>query len=188
MFALFRYGLIPVVGFCCLIVAASIDVYWTNAIQRSTWQQTVVTVVQSQDDGQVAAESRGTPNTFPDPRGTVQYVVDGKPYTWEGRGRDIGVTVMNPGDRINVYYDPQNPRDINTLVLLGVTTANILLATALAFLAFYVWVFWLREFLRRSDSDDFDGGALRDRPSTAINQRPVGQSLDRGPRATSGKR
>src|SRR5262249_39057649 len=115
MFALFRYGLIPVVGFCFIVVAASVDVYWTNAIQRSTWQQTVATVVQSQDFGEVAAKFRGTPNTFPDPHGMLQYVVDGKPFTWKGRGRDIGVTVMNPGDKINVYYNPQAPQEISTL-------------------------------------------------------------------------
>src|SRR5262245_1036925 len=91
MFTLFRYGLIPVVGFCVVILAASIDVYSTNASQQSTWPQTVATVVQSQDLGDVAAKFRGTPNTFPDPRGTLTYVVDGKTYTWQGRGRDIGV-------------------------------------------------------------------------------------------------
>jgi hypothetical protein len=112
---------------------------------------------------------------------------------------------MNPGDRINVYYNPRDPREISTLVLLGKSTGNILLAAALAFLAFYIWVFWLREFLRRSGSDDFDGGAdrvperladqierprsaLGDRPLTAINQRPIGQSFGRGSRTTFGQR
>ena len=204
MFTLFRYGLMPVVGFCVVVIAASIDVYATNTIQKSTWRQTVVTVMQSQDPGQVAAEFRGTPNTFPNPRGTLEYVVDGKPYTWQGLGRDIGVTVMNPGDRINVYYNPQNPREINTLVLLGATTGNIILAVALAFLAFYVWFFWLRRFLRRSGPDDLDGDVARsfagrgsersrsglgDTPPTALNKRPMGQSFDRGRGATTfGKR
>ena len=208
MFALFRYGLMPVVGYCVIIVVASIDVYSTNTIQRSTWQQTVVTVVQSQDFGDVAAKFRGTPNTFPDPRGTLQYVIDGKPYTWKGRGRDIGLTAMNPGDRINVYYNPRNPREISTLVLLGANTGNIILTVALAFLAFYVWFFWLRGFLRRSGPGDSSGdvagsfadrvqarlsdeiersrSVLADKQPAAIN-RPTGQSFDRG-RTTFGKR
>jgi len=74
----------------------------------------------------------------------------------------IGVTVMTPGDTITVYYNPKNPRDINTLVLLGAFKGNIILAIALAFLAFYVWFFWLRGFLRRSGPVSFSGGG---RPS-----------------------
>src|ERR1700681_3994490 len=148
MFTLFRYGLIPVVFFCVVVVAASFDAFSTNAVQKSTWPQTVVTVMQSRDFGQTLAEFRGTQNTFPDPHGTVKYVIDGQTYTWQGRGRDIGVTVMNPGDKIKIYYNPKNPQEIGTLVLLGAATGSIILAVALAFLAFYVWFFWLRGFLR----------------------------------------
>lgn len=181
MFTLGRYGLIPVVLFCIVIVTASVDAHWTNATRKSAWPQTVITVTQSQDPGQVAADARGTPNAFPDPRGTATYAVDGRSYTWQGRGRDIGVTVMKPGDTINVHYNPRNPREINTLVLLGAPTGNILLAAALAFLAFYVWFFWLRGFFRRSDPGDFA------RPA-AITGGPAGRSFERSPRATFGKR
>jgi len=210
MFALFRYGLMPVVAYCLIIVAASIDVYLTNAIQRSTWPQTVVTVVQSQDFGDVAAKFRGTPNTFPDPRGTLSYVIDGKTHTWQGRGRDIGLTVMTPGDQISLHYNPKNPQEINTLVLLGAGTGNIILTVALAFIAFYVWFFWLRGFLRRrSGPDDHSGDvtgsfadraqeriadqiersryALGDNRAAAVNK-PMGQSFNVAPRATFGKR
>jgi hypothetical protein len=210
MFTLFRYGLIPVVLYCVVVIAAGVDTYSTTAIRKSTWPQTVVTVTQSQDFGQAFAEFRGTQNTFPDPRGTVKYVIDGATYTWQGRGRDIGVTVLNPGDQIKIYYNPKNPREISTLVLLGAFTGNIILAVALAFLAFYVWFFWLRGFLRRSGPDDFDGdmagafaarvperlpsqiersrSTLGDQRPTAINNRPTGKSFDRGRGATFGKR
>jgi Protein of unknown function (DUF3592) len=161
MFALFRYGLVPVVLFCVVVIAAGVETFTTNTVQKSTWPQTVVTVVEAQDFGQVFAESRGTQNTFPDPRGKVQYVVNGETYNWQGRGRDMGVTVMNPGDKINVYYNPANPQDINTLVLLGASTGSIILAVALAFLAFYVWFFWLRRFLRRSGPGGSDGDGAR---------------------------
>jgi len=192
MFTFFRYGLLPVVAFCGVIVAASIDVYWTNTVQKSTWPQTVVTVVQSQDPGQMLAELRGTEKTFSDPRGTLTYVIDGKTHTWQGRGRDIGVAVMNPGDTINVHYNPQNPQEISTLVLLGASTGNMMLAAALAFLAFYFWFFWIRRFLRRSGPDDF-GGDVADRVSERLPQqmhptaRPMG-SFDRGRGVTFGKR
>ena len=202
MFTFFRYGLLPVVLFCGVVIAASVDTYWTNTVQKSTWPQTVVTVVRSQDLGQVAAEFRGTPNTFPDPRGTVSYVIDGVSHTWEGRGRDMGVTVMKPGDKITVHYNPKNPREINTLVLLGASTGNMILAAALAFFAFYVWFFWLRRFLRRSGPDDFNGDVARsytdrvpapsqtersrfasgDQRATTTNNRPTGHG------ATFGKR
>jgi len=149
MFMLFRFGLIPVVLFCLVVITASIDVYGHNLVRKSTWPQTAATVVQSRDLSQLAADVRGTPNTFPDPRGTLTYVVDGKTHTWQGRGRDIGVTAMRPGERINVHYNPNNPQEISTLVLLGAFTGNMLLAAAAAFVAFYVWFFWVRRFRRQ---------------------------------------
>ena len=191
MFTLFRYGLLPVVLYCIVVIAAGFDAILTNTIQKSTWPQTVVTVTQSQDFGQALAEFRGTQNTFPDPRGTLQYVIDGKTYAWQGRGREIGVTVMNPGDEIKVYYNPQNPQEISTLVLLGASTGSIILAVAFAFLAFYVWFFWLRGFLRRSRPDDFDGdvaGSFGDEHPAAIVKGPMEKSFDQGRRATFGKR
>jgi hypothetical protein len=211
LFTLFRYGLIPVVLFCVVVVAAGIDTYWTNAVQRSTWLQTDVTVMDSRDVGQRLAEVSGTQNTFPDPQGTVSYVIDGKTYTWQGRGRDIGVTVMSPGDKIKVSYNPENPGEINTLVLLGAFTGNIILAVAIAFLAFYVWFFWLRGFLGRSvPPDDLDGDlarsfagrvstqrpdqversrfALGDKRTPVIDSRPTGKSFGRARGTTLGKR
>ena len=184
MFNLFRYCLGPVVVYCLVVIAAGVDSFSTNIFRKSTWPQTVVTVVRSQDFGAAAAAFRGTPNTFPDPRGTLNYVIDGQTYTWQGRGRDIGVTVMNPGDQIKVYYNPKNPRDISTLVLLGAATGSIIMAVALAFLAFYFWFFWLRGFLRRSGSDDFDGGVA----VPAVIKSPMENSFDRGRPATFGKR
>ena len=211
LFTLFRYGLIPVVLFCVVVVAAGIDTYWTNAVQRSTWLQTDVTVMESRDVGQGLAAFSGTQNTFPDPHGTVSYVIDGKTYTWQGRGRDIGVTVMNPGDKVKVYYDPENPGEINTLFLLGAFTGNIILAVAIAFLAFYVWFFWLRGFLGRSvPPDELDGDlarsfagrvstqrpdqversrfALGDKRTPVIDSRPTGKSFGRARGTTLGKR
>ena len=160
MFTLFRYGLLPVVLYCVVVITAGVDAILTNTVRKSTWPQTVVTVMQSQDFGQALTELRGTPNTFPDPRGTLRYVIDGKTYNWQGRGREMGVTVMKPGDQIKVYYNPQNPLEISTLVLLGASTGSIIMAVALAFLVFYFWFFWLRGFLRRSDPDDFGEGVV----------------------------
>src|ERR1700712_2071181 len=85
MFTLFRYGLLPVVVYCLAVIAAGINAVSTNAVRQSTWPQTAVTVIQSQDFGQVLAEFRGTQNTFPDPHGTLSYVIDGQTYTWQGR-------------------------------------------------------------------------------------------------------
>jgi len=160
MFTLFRYGLLPVVLYCVVVLTAGVDAILTNTVRKSTWPQTVVTVMQSQDFGQALTELRGTPNTFPDPRGTLRYVIDGKTYHWQGRGREMGVTVMKPGDQIKVYYNPQNPLEISTLVLLGASTGSIIMAVALAFLVFYFWFFWLRGFLRRSGPDDFGDGVV----------------------------
>jgi hypothetical protein len=193
MFNLFRYGLGPVVVYCLVVITAGVDAFSTNTYRKFTWPQTVVTVMQSRDIGQLAAEFLGRPNTFPDPRGTLQYVVDGKPYTWQGRGRDIGVTAMNPGDQIKVYYNPRNPVEISTLVLLGASTGSIIMAVAFAFLVFYFWFFWLRGFLRRSRPDHFDGdgtGPFAERlpAQTATIKRPTGGPFGQGPGATFGKR
>ena len=157
MFTLFRYGLLPVVLFCGIIVTASIDAFSTNAYRQANWLPTVVRVVESQDFGDNVARLRGMTNDFPDPHGTLKYVVDGKSYTWTGRGRDIGLTVMTPGDHIGLYYNPADPNDISTLVLLGAGSGSIILAAAVAFLAFYAWFFWLGGLLHRPLSDDFDG-------------------------------
>jgi len=204
MFTLFRYGLTPVVLYCVVLITAGIDAFLTNTVRKATWPQTVVTVVQSQDFGDVAAAFRGTPNTFPDPRGTLKYVIDGKSYDWRGRGREIGVTVMKPGDQIKVYYNPRNPQEISTLVLLGASTGSIIMALAFAFLAFYFWLFWLRGFLRRSGPDDFNSdmvgpfadpgevegsrSGMEDAHPTAIDKGPMEGSFAPARRATFGKR
>jgi hypothetical protein len=194
MFTLFRYGLLPVVFYCIVVITAGVDAFLTNTVRKSTWPQTVVTVVQSQDFGQALAELRGTPNTFPDPRGSVRYVIDGQTHTWQGRGRDIGVTVMKSGDQFKVYYNPRDPRDISTLVLLGASTGSIIMAVALAFLAFYFWFFWLRGFLRRSGPDDFNAdvaGSFADHGQEHPNANikgPMGKSFDQRLGATFGKR
>jgi hypothetical protein len=171
MFTIFRYGLLPVVVFCIVVIGASFDVYSTNAVRNSTWTQTVATVVESRDFGQQLAESRGTQNTFPDPQGTLKYLIDGKTHIWQGRGRDIGVTAMTPGDKIPIFYNPENPSEISTLVLLGASTGSIILAVAIAFLAFYVWFFWLRGLLRHSGPGDFDddvAGPFADRMPVSL--------------------
>jgi hypothetical protein len=192
MFTLFRYGLLPVVLYCGVVVTAGIDAFLTNTVRKATWPQTVVHVVQSQDLGDMAAAFRGTPNTFPDPRGSVTYLIDGKSYAWQGRGREIGVTAMKPGDQIKVYYNPRNPQEISTLVLLGAATGSVIMAVALAFLAFYFWFFWLRGFLRRSGPDDFDGDVVESFASRsqieqpAIINSPTERSFGRA--ATFGKR
>jgi hypothetical protein len=187
LFNLFRFGLLPVVLFCGVVVTATVDAYWTNIVQKSTWPQTVVTVMESQDLGRELAQSRRTENTFPDPHGTVSYVIDGTAHTWKGRGRDIGVTVMNAGDEIKVYYNPEKPSEINTAVLLGASTGNIIFGSALAFLGFYLWFFWLRGFLGGSAPPPDVGGDRAKRPSV-IDSDTMGKSLNTGHRTTFGKR
>jgi hypothetical protein len=197
MFAIFRYGLLPVALFCVVVIAAGVHTVTENSIQKSTWPQTVVTVVQSQDFGKALAELQGGQNSFPDPHGTVSYAVGGKTYSWQGRGRDIGLMVMNPGDQIKLHYNPQNPQQINTLVLLGKVTGSIILAMTLAFLGFYLWFFWLRGFLRRPGSTPSSGDApeswvdrassqiersrstFGDQHPAAISDRPAGKFVGR---------
>jgi Protein of unknown function (DUF3592) len=210
MFTLFRYGLIPAVFFCVVVVVSGVHIVSTNIKQKSTWPQTTVTVLQAQDAGQALAELRGTQNVFPDPFGTGRYVAGGKTYSWQGRGRDIGVTVMNPGDTIKLHYNPDNPQEINTLALPGLGTGSLIVATALAFLVFYVWFFWLRGFLRRPGSRDFHADApgsfveraserissqiersrstSADQHPVAIDDRPAAKSFGQSRAVTFGKR
>jgi len=107
MFRMLRYGLMPVVFFCAVVVVSGVHIVWTNTVHRSTWPQTVLTVLKSQDIGNVLAQFQHRENSFPDPRGMGTYVVGGKTYAWQGRGRDIGVTVMKPGDQITLYSNGQ---------------------------------------------------------------------------------
>jgi len=157
MFQALRYGLLPVVLFCGTIVVASVDVAWENIAHRSTWRETVATVVQSQDLGDVVIDSPFTRSTAPNPTETVVYLVDGETHTWKGRARELGVTAMTPGEKIKVYYNPKDPKVIHTLAVLGARPGAILLAAALAFLIFYVWFFWLRGPPRRSPPADLGG-------------------------------
>src|SRR4051794_20479967 len=185
VFTLFRYGLLPFVLYGLMVVVFSIHIYGTHAVHKATWPQTVVTVTQSQDWGDEFARFRGTQNTFPDPRGTGTYVVDGTTYTWQGRGRELGVTVMKPGDAITVFYNPKDPKDLEPPVLLGAFTGNIIISVTLAFLGFYVWFFWVRRFVRRSGPDDFGDNLAPSGPrAAAISTRPVGQSFGRSSGAT----
>jgi hypothetical protein len=53
------------VAFCLTVLAAGADAYSTNAVQKSSWPQTVVSVVESNDDfSERLAEFRGTPTPF----------------------------------------------------------------------------------------------------------------------------
>ncbi len=89
MFTLFRYGLVPIAGYCLMVIVFSIHIVWANGVQKRTWPETcrhrrgIERLRQCPSAGQ---------NTFPDPHGIVRYVVDGKTYTWRGRARDIGLT------------------------------------------------------------------------------------------------
>jgi Protein of unknown function (DUF3592) len=185
-FMLFRYCLIPVVFYCVVVFASGIIA--TNEVQKSSWPQTTATVTQSEDLGEAFAEFRGTENDFPDPYGTLQYVVNGETHSWQGRGRDIGLTAMTQGDKITLYYNPANPQELSTLVL-GASTGSIILAVAFAFLAFYVWFFWLRGLLRGSGPDDFGGDASFEGPAPGWTpSRSEGARFTLGDRGAAGQR
>lgn len=144
MFNLFRYGLLWIVVFCGVIVAASLDAYSENIYRRMTWPTVTATVVKAQDFGRIAEEMGQTPGKYPNAQGTVRYVVGGETYEWSGRNRDLGVVAMTPGQQIKLYYNPADPHEANTLVLLGLGVGLVLFAGSLAFLTSYVWYFWLR--------------------------------------------
>jgi len=148
MFTFFRYALLPIVIFCIVVAAASVDAIATNAYRKRTWPRTVATVTEARDAGQELAKISGKQNVFPDPYGKITYSVTGKAYSWQGRGRDIGFTEMTPGAKLNVFYNPQNPKDVSALVLLGLSTGLIIDSVSVAFIVFYMWYFWLRRFKR----------------------------------------
>jgi hypothetical protein len=190
MFTLFRYGLVPIAGYCLMVVVFSIHIVWANGVQKRTWPETVATVMESKDFGQILSELRGTKNTFPDPHGVVRYVVDGKTYTWRGRARDIGLTVLNPGEQFKIFYNPERPQEINTLLLLGAQTGAMIVAGAFAFFSFYIWFFWLRRRSGRwTPPDDMGVDAARAFVSAPIiDNGPVTRTFSQGPRTTFGKR
>jgi hypothetical protein len=76
VFTLLRYGLLPVVFYCAVVFVSGVHIIGSNEAHRSSWKQTTATVMQSRDFGDAYAEFSGTKNDFPDPRGTLQYVVN----------------------------------------------------------------------------------------------------------------
>ena len=189
MFKLLRFGMLPVVLFCVVVIVATLDALAENTARKSSWIAATGTVTASQDFGDFAAAFQHRKNDFPDPQGAITYVVDGKAYTWSGRGRDIGLTVLPQGGKVDFYYDPKNPAAISTLVMLGATTGYKIAAAALAFLLFYAWLFWLRGMSRRPD--DFDDAPMASSPSPSP-PRPTGiapaRQAQSRPRGAFGKR
>ncbi|WP_068093601.1 DUF3592 domain-containing protein [Novosphingobium rosa] len=141
----FKYLLIPVALQAIFVVISSILIAGTTAYQRQSWPQTIATVLQSEKWKGPAAS-----HLHPDLAGTVQYTIGGKQYLWHGRGRDMGVTDMTVGRTIPVYYNPDNFKEINTLIPLGWFVGLMILVGELSFLIAYIWFFWLRRTVRNT--------------------------------------
>lgn len=139
-----RFALIPVVLFCLTILAAAFDSISTNLQQKATWLPVMATVVDAQEFGELGATLSGRAADFPDPYGEISYTVGGETYQWQGRARDIGFVSLPVGGTVSIFYDPADPNQINSLVLLGASVGLMICGSAAAFMAFYVWFFWLR--------------------------------------------
>lgn len=136
-----RFALIPVVLFCLTVMAATFDAIGTNLYQKATWLPLTATVVDAQEFGDPFGDRAAD---FPDPYGEISYRVGGKTYRWEGRARDIGLISLPVGETVDIFYDPADPNQIGSLVMLGISVGAMIFGAAVTFLVFYVWFFWLR--------------------------------------------
>jgi len=66
------------------------------------------------------------------------------PMTWSGKGKDIGLYAASVGDKVEFYYDPADPSNLDTAAMKGWRGGLLLDAATGGFAAFYIWFFWLR--------------------------------------------
>lgn len=134
-----RWALLPLVCFAAMCFVMASWVMVTTLHHRAAWLPTTATVTEA--GLRPTGLKYGKPFDF---AVSVDYVVDGKPLTWTGFGKDIGLYKAVIGGSVALRYNPRDPSMLDTAQMKGWLGGLILLAATGTIVAFYLWFFWLR--------------------------------------------
>lgn len=140
MFIFARYLLMPFALIAAVLFAMGAHIIGTSLHHQAAWQRTVATVT----DVSPYSETRANGLTTDGINVAVSYVANDAPMTWSGKDKDIGLYKAAKGDRVEFYYDPADPSNLDTAAMKGWRGGLLLLAVSGGFTLFYVWFFWLR--------------------------------------------
>ena len=140
MFILARYLLMPLALIAAILFLMASHITATALHHQAAWQRTVATVTDVSPYSEMQANGLATEGI----NVAVTYVANDAPMTWSGKGKDIGLYKAAKGDRIEFYYDPADPSNLDTAAMKGWRGGLLLLAVTGGFTAFYIWFFWLR--------------------------------------------
>lgn len=140
MFVLARYLLMPFALIAAILFLMASHIIGTVLHHQATWQRTLATVTDVSPYSEMQANGLKTDGIDV----ALAYVVNDVPMTWSGKGKDIGLYKADKGDRIEFYYDPSDPSNLDTVAMKGWHGGLLLLAVTGGFVAFYAWFFWLR--------------------------------------------
>lgn len=137
---LMRFLLMPFALIAAALFAMGLHITGTTLYHQAAWHQTVATVT----DVDPYTETKKNGHTLEGINVAVTYAVDDAPMTWSGKGRVIGLYAASIGDKVDLYYDPADPSNLDTAAMKGWRGGLLFLAATGGFSAFYVWFFWLR--------------------------------------------
>lgn len=140
VFVLARYLLMPFALIAVILFLMASHIIATSLHHQAAWQRTVATVTDVSPYSEMQANGLKTDGIDV----ALAYVANDAPTTWSGKGKDVGLYTAAKGDRIEFYYDPADPSNLDTAAMKGWRGGLLLLAVTGGFVAFYVWFFWLR--------------------------------------------
>ncbi|MFD1986606.1 DUF3592 domain-containing protein [Mesorhizobium newzealandense] len=135
-----RFILMPFALIAVVLFAMGLHITGTTLYHKAAWYQTVATVT----DVDPYTETKKNGLTIDGINVAVTYVVDDAPMTWSGKGKIIGLYAASIGDKVELYYDPADPSNLDTAAMKGWLVALLIIVGTGGFTAFYVWFFWLR--------------------------------------------
>ena len=135
-----RFLLMPFVLIAAALFAMGLHIIGTSLHHRTAWHQTVATVT----DVKPYTEMQKNGLTTEGIDVAITYVANNAPMSWSGKGKVIGLYKASIGDKVEFYYDPADPSNLDTAAMKGWRGGLLLLGATGGFIAFYVWFFWLR--------------------------------------------
>ena len=139
-FVFARFLLMPFVLIAVVLLAMALHVIGTSLHHQAAWHQTVATVISVSPYSETQENGLTTDGIDV----AVSYVANDAPMSWSGKGKIIGLYKAAVGDKVELYYDPADPSNLDTAAMKGWRGGLLLVAVTGGFIVFYVWFFWLR--------------------------------------------